>query len=155
VSATVTLSTTTLARGCGVTDTRVQVASASGLLPGTHLYVDRELMAYVSTGIVGDIGTWIDVRRGVGGTAATAHSGGALITLGRADQFYSTDPVGAPPAAVPVLPYINVLTGDFWQLQGDETLAGQRWWAKRINTHGVGAMGVRTDTLSVSDVTQS
>ena len=155
MAATVTLSTTTLARGCGVTDTRVQVASVSGLLPGMFLFIDRELMAYVQTGIANGIGTWIDVRRGVGGTAATEHSAGSLFTLGRPDQFYSTDPVGAPPAVVPVSPYINVVTGDVWLMQGDENIGGERWWTKRVNTRGIGPLGVRTEGLATSDVTQS
>ena len=155
MSATVTLSATTLARSCGATDDRVQVASVSGLLPGMFLFVDRELMHYISTHVVGDIGTWILVRRGASGTAASAHAGGAPITYGRGDQFYSTDPVGAPPAVIPVSPYINVLTGDIWVMQGDEIPGGQRWWAKYVDTHDTGALGVRTDTRGASSVTQS
>lgn len=155
MAATVTLSTTTLARGCGVTDTRVQVASTSGLLPGMFLFLDRELMEYLRDGVSNGIGTWIDVRRGSGGTAATEHSAGSVMTFGRGDQFYSTDPVGAPPAVVPVSPYINVVTGDVWLMQGDESIGGERWWTKRVNTRGIGPLGVRTESVAASDVTQS
>lgn len=156
MSATVTLSTTTLARGCGVTDTQVQVASVSGLQPGMVLYADRELVTYIRTLVPSaDLGPWIEVKRGVGGTGATPHSGGTILTFGRPDQFYSVDPVGLPPAVVPVLPYINVQTGDYWDLQGDENVAGERWWAKKINTREVTSLGIRTETISTSNVTQS
>jgi hypothetical protein len=142
--ATVTLSTTTLAVSVGVSDTRIKVGSTSGLTPGTRLYVDGEQMRFVSV----DVDPWINVRRGVDGTASAAHPSSATVYIGRADQFYSIDPTGRPPDVIPVSPYINVINGSVWFAQGDSQPDGQanRWWQKVTNTYGTGALGVRTTT---------
>lgn len=144
MAVTVTLATTTLAAPASVTDQQIKLASTSGVLPGYRLYVDRELMAVTSLGV----SPWVNVRRGVDTTATAPHTSGQVVTIGTADQFYSSDPVGVPPAAVPVSPYINVLTGDFWYAQGDELPAGNsnRWWQKRSTTYTAGALGVRVST---------
>jgi hypothetical protein len=134
--ATVTLSTTTLAQSVGSGDRQVKVLSTSGLIPGLRLFVDGELMTVVSLGI----DSWVNVLRGVDGSAAQAHSSGNTIFIGRGDQFYSSDPTGEPPAAVPVDPYINVINGAVFYAQGDSLT--KRWWQKRTTTYEIGALGI-------------
>ena len=147
--ATVTLSTTTLQGGVEAGDRQVLVASTSGLTSGLRLWIDTELMEVVSLGV----NPWVNVLRGVDGTSAQRHDSGATITIGRADQFYGSDPVGAPPDAVPVSPYINAIEGTVWFAQGDSLGAGRRWWQKQTATYGAGALGVRTTTLDPTSST--
>jgi len=149
--ATVTLSTTTLQASVGAGDRQILVASTSGLIPGVRLWVDTELMSVVSLGV----GNWVNVLRGESGSAAQHHDSGVTITIGQPHQFYSTDPVGAPPEAIPVSPYINVINGTVWYAQGDALPTGQsqRWWQKQTATYGVGALGVRTVTLEPTSST--
>lgn len=141
-TATVTLSTTTLTFAVNADDRQIKVASTSGLTPGVRLYLDRELAEVVSLGV----DSWVNVRRGVDGTGSSRHASGATITIGRADQFYASDPVGLPANEVPVSPYINVLTGVHWLPQGDEIGSGRdgRWWQARTTTYSTGSLGVRT-----------
>lgn len=148
----VTLTTTTLSVAVAVNDTAIQVASTSGITPGVRLYVDRELMSVVSLGI----GTSVNVKRGVDGTATTAHASSITVTIGRADQFYTQDPIG-PPLIVEVTPWINVVSGVQWTAQGDATgpNATAQWWAKMETTRAVGALGVRTAVSAASVVTNS
>lgn len=150
--ATVTLSTTTLTKGLDARSGSVFVASTSGLFPGTRLYADGELMAV--NRVVSS--TEADVRRGVDGTSGMPHSSSAVVTIGSADQFYSSDPVGAPASAIPVSPYINAIGGKVFYAQGDVAQRpGQevnRWWQDVTTAYGIGALGVRT---VVSDPTSS
>jgi hypothetical protein len=142
--ATVTLSETTLAASVGSSARQVKVTSTSGLTPGLQLFLDGELMEVVSLGI----DPWVNVLRGRGGTAAVAHDSGVTIYSGRADQFYDSDPVGAPENAIPVSPYINVRDGNVWFALGD-TLPGEnarRWWQKQTISFDDGALGVRVRT---------
>src|SRR5688572_177597 len=104
--ATTTLSTTTLSSGVALSDNVVQLASTSGLVAGTRLYVDGELLEVISVGVGGT-----KVRRGVDGTKGTAHVAGETVYIGQAHQFYSQDPKGRPPAEILVSPYINVVNG--------------------------------------------
>lgn len=142
--ATVTLSTTTLVDSVTAGASSIKLASTSGLTPGTRLFVDRELMSVV--GLLVD--PWVKVLRGVDGSSAAPHSSSATVTIGRADQFYGTDPQGAPPSEFPVSPYINVVSGDVFLAQGDAAaFPGQmvnRWWQKVTTTYGQGALSVRT-----------
>ena len=149
--ATVTLSTTTLSFSVGASDRKVNVASISGLTPGTRLFVNDELMEVVSTGT----DTWVDVLRGRDGTPGVAHDSGATIYIGRADQFYSSDPVGAPHNSILVSPYINTTNGGIWFARGD-TLPGEhakRWWQKQTTTYSEGALGVQVETLDPTEST--
>lgn len=139
--ATTTLATTTLNQSCGASDSQIKVASTSGLTAGIRLWVDRELMSVVSLGAVSP---WVNVRRGVDGTAGAAHSLGSTLTVGSADQFYESDPVGAPPNVVLVSPWINVRSGDVWFAQGEAL--GTRWWQKQTTTYSAGPLGVRVKT---------
>lgn len=146
-TATVTLSTTTLSQTTEPCESKVILASTSGLTPGVRLYVDRELMAVDRlTGI----GNEAVVRRGVDGTAASRHATNTTVTIGRGDQFYQSDPVGLPPSVVPVSPYINVLTGVSWVAQGDEVGPGNagRIWAPITITQAAGALGVTVLTTT-------
>lgn len=144
--ATVTLSTTTLTAPVSSTSGLISVASTAGMTPGMRLWVDRELMSVVSL----DVDPWVRVLRGVDGSAASAHNSSSTVTIGRGDQFYSSDPVGQPPAAIPVSPYINVLTGDVFLAQGSAQPGGSnvRWWQKVTTTYGAGAFGAVTTTQS-------
>ncbi len=153
MAALATLNSTSLVTPAGSSDSAVQLLSTSGVTPGLRLYADQELMAVVSLGL----GTWVNVQRGVDGTAGQAHaSGTAPVYIGRADQFYSSNPVGAPPTEVLVTPWINVMTGEQWTPQGDETGPNvARWWAKTEYTHSVGAFGNRTETSAVSEQTNT
>ena len=143
--ATVTLSTTTLTKSVGASVQQIKVASTSGLTPGLRLFVGGELMEVVSLGI----DPWVNVLRGRDGTAGLAHDSGLTIYVGRADQFYSSDPVGSPPNSIHVSPYINVTAGSIWFAMGD-TLPGEhakRWWQKQTTSYSTGALGVRVETL--------
>lgn len=143
--ATVTLSTTTLSEAVTSSAGRIKVASTSGLLTGTRLFVNGELMAVIRL----DVDPWVNVARGVDGTASAPHASSATAYIGRADQFYTSDPVGIPAAAIPVSPHINAQNGKVWWAQGDTLPEGNanRWWQLQSETHGTGALGIRTTTL--------
>lgn len=151
MAALVTLSTTTLSADVDPNDQVVTLGSTSGVLPGMRLYVDQELMGVVTLGV----GTSVTVARGLDGTATTRHASSRTVTIGQASQFYGSDPIGPPPAALLVSPWINVRSGAQWTAQGDESGpdAAARWWARTEHTHAVGAFGVRTDTADASVVT--
>lgn len=145
---TVTLTTTTLSKTVSVDDNRIVLASLTGVIPGMRLFIDRELMTVLrATGI----GNELMVRRGVDSTSSTRHGSNSLVTIGRGDQFYSTDPRGLMPAvAVPVLPYINVQSGLTWTIQGDDLGPGLdgRTWQLVTTTQSVGPLGVRVNTTT-------
>lgn len=149
--ATVTLSSTTLVESVGSSERQVKVASTSGLTPGIRLFCDNELMTVVSLGV----SPWVNVLRGVDGTASTPHSTGDVVYLGRADQFYHADPVGDPPASIPVSPYINAANGTVWFAQGDSVPEGQnkRWWEKQTATRSIGPLGIYVTTYSPTSST--
>lgn len=143
--ATVTLASTTLADVATDKATLIKLASTSGVYAGLRLYVDGELMHVYAL----DVDPWVKVKRGAEGTAAAPHPSGATVYVGRADQFYSMDPVGRPPAAIPVSPYINVINGTVWFAQGDVTpsASANRWWQKQSTIYTVTPLGARSTTL--------
>ena len=149
--ATVTLSTTTLATGVSASETSIKVASTSGLIPGTRLFLEKELMAVVSLGIA----PWVNVRRGVDGSPALPHVSGATIYIGRAHDFYDHDPVGAPASAIAVSPHINVVNGTVWFAQGnpDTAAQAQRWWQQQTTSYATGPFGVLVQTPSPTSST--
>lgn len=149
--ATVTLATTTLTSTLGAGDTRIQVASTSGIMPGTFLYLDGELVLVVGL----DLDPWLRVKRGVEGSSSIPHASSVTVYIGRGDQFYGSDPIGRPPAVIPVSPYINVINGAVWLAQGDTIPSGtaNRWWQRQATTYGTAAMGVRTATLDPASST--
>lgn len=138
--ATVTLSSVALSAEAAASDRQVKVVSTSGLTTGTRLYVDSEMMTVVGPGV----GNWLKVLRGVDGTAAQDHDAGSTAWIGRADQFFTSDPVGAPKDAILVSPHINTTTGAVWFARGDVAPTGQtlRWWQKQTVTYSKGALGV-------------
>lgn len=147
--ATVTLSTTTLAEAVGPSDTLLKLASTSGVLPGMRLFLDGELVRVQALGVVAGL---VSVIRGDAGTGGSPHVSGVTVYIGEAHQFYQRDPVGRPPAVIPVSPWINVLSGSVWFAQGDALPAAtaERWWQKQVTTHDVGALGVRTTTPDIT-----
>jgi hypothetical protein len=138
-----TLATTTLSLAVSARQEVFTLASTSGITPGTRLWVDRELATVL---VLGPVSGQVRVQRGVDGSAGSAHAGGATVTIGRADQFYSVDPVGAPLSEVLVSPWINVVSGVSFLPMGDETGAnvGARYWQPIVTTNDIGALGVRT-----------
>lgn len=150
--ATVTLATATLTYGVGPDAGEVELSSVSGIDVGYRLWIDRELMKVKSI-VTGT--TRVKVIRGVDGTAATIHSSSSVVTIGRADQFYTSDPVGAPASVIAVSPYINALNGRIWYAQGDSLPDGltYRWWQEVTQTYGIGPLGVRTQVASLSSST--
>jgi len=150
--ATVTLATATLTYSVTPDAGEVQLSSVSGIDVGDRLWIDRELMK-VNSVVTGT--TRVKVNRGVDGTAATRHASSAVVTVGRADQFYTTDPIGSPEMVIPVSPYINAINGRVWMSQGDALPDGNayRWWQEVTQTYGIGPLGVRTQVASLSSST--
>lgn len=140
--AAVTLASTTLTYGVEKGTGEIVLSSVSDIVVGYRLWIDRELMKVKAL----SGGTRVQVFRGVDGTAASRHSSSAVVTIGRADQFYATDPMGAPGEVILVSPYINVINGKTWYAQGDSLPVGltNRWWQEVTPTFGAGALGVRT-----------
>lgn len=141
MAATVTLGTTQLAENVDASSTSIKVTSTAGLVPGLRLYLEGELMTVQRLNPNG-----VSVLRGQDGTPSVPHSSATTMYVGRADQFYFSDPKGRPNSATLVSPYINVKTGVLWHAQGD-TLpesTSARWWQPVVTTYGVGFLGVRT-----------
>jgi hypothetical protein len=150
MSALATLTTTTLAAAVSSSDSRVQLTSIAGVVPGIFLYCEQELMLVEGM----SIGTEVLVQRGVEGTSGQAHSSLDPVTIGRGDQFYQTNPFGGAPAVQLVSPWINVLTGEQWTAQGDETgLTPNLYWARTQYARSIGAFGVRQSIPEVSATT--
>lgn len=118
MAALATLTTTTLTNAMGTGDWALKPASTTGIALDAFLYIDLELLRV--TGLLP--GTQFSVRRGLDGTINQPHAAAALVTIGRADQFYNQDPpAGVAPTEPLVLPWINVVNGNRW------TVAGGRW----------------------------
>ena len=147
--ATLTLSTTTLLNTIGTTDSQVKVDSTSAIFPGYRLWIDRELMTVISLGI----SPWVNVQRGVDGTSSQPHNSTSPVYIGRAVDFYTSDPSGRPDNALFVSPWINAITGDMWMAQGDTAPNGQafRYWQKMTTTYDIGNLGVRSSTTSPTE----
>lgn len=150
MSALATLATTTLAAPVSSSDSLVKLTSTSGVVPGIYLYCEQELMQVDRL----DANGYAIVRRGQSGTASQPHVSTAVVTIGRGDQFYFVNPFGTPPSVQLVSPWINVLTGEQWTAQGDETgLSPNLYWAKTQYVHSTGALGVRSSIAEVSTTT--
>ena len=146
-----TLATTTVLTTIEPADTTITLASIANVSPGDGLYAGTELLrvrAYAG-------GTSVAVLRGQAGTVTQRHVSNQTVTIGRMDQFQVTDPLGPPPIPVLVSPWINVLTGQQWVAEGDETgpNGSAQWWAPTQTTHAVGALGVRTTVAATGAVT--
>ena len=149
--ATVTLATTTLTTRLNSSETVICVASLAGILPGLYLFAGRELMVVRSTGP----SLCVTVGRGVGGTAAMDHSSSEVVTIGTPAQFYQSDPVGSPPDATQVAPWINAKNGKVWYAQGDSQPTGLtfRWWQDMTTTYSFGALGIRASDATPTSST--
>lgn len=144
--ATVTLSTTTLQANVSNGETQVKVASTTGLTPGTRLFVEGEVMSVVSLGV----NPWVNVNRGVDGTASLPHNSLATVYIAAPNQLYATNPVGRPPAVIAVSPWINVKDNRVWFAQGD-TLpynVANRWWQEALTNYDTSVLGVTVATQS-------
>jgi hypothetical protein len=150
--ASVTLPTTTLTSWIDPLTKEVKLASGSGVVPGLCLWVDRELMI-VNT--LPDANLSVRVKRGWNGTAPSEHSSSATVTIGRPDQFYTTDPVGAPPSIIEVSPYINTFNGKVFYAQGDALPdhLTVRWWQEVTSTYGTASRGILTQTSAPTSST--
>lgn len=147
--ATVTLATATLTYSIDSAADEVTLSSAAGILAGTRLWISSggrgELMRAISANTTTNK---VKVIRGVDGTASSPHTSSDVVTIGRADQFYGIDPMGDPPASIPVSPYINVIRGKVWLAQGDPLPDGStaRWWQEVTSTYSTGSLGILTST---------
>lgn len=143
-NATVSLNTTSFAVTVEPSDQIITFADTTNLSStnATQLcvYVDNELIRLVRP----TTGSQWAVRRGIGGTAASRHATNVVVWIGRADQFYDTDPIGLPLNEIAVYPYINVLNGSIWVPEGDETASGlqARIWSKVTRSIDPGALGI-------------
>lgn len=151
MSATVTLGSTTLADGVDAMSCRVKVASTAGMVPGTRLYTNGELMTVLRI----DVDPWVCVSRGVDRTSSSPHSSGETVYIGRADQFYAAPPVGRPDSSVLVSPYIDTVAGKVYFAQGDVTPSGSavRWWQEQTATRVARPLGGTTTTLDPTSST--
>lgn len=105
------LNSTTLSAAVTATATTVSVASASTIVAGHRLFVDKELMTVSSVS-----GTSLRVLRGQAGTAASAHASAALVYTGAPERFGSaTSPTGScTRASERYLPRIVPAAGEVW-----------------------------------------
>lgn len=94
------------------------------------IYVEREAMRV--TGAYPGSGTTVPVRRGTDGTQAAPHVSSSVVFLGLANRFKLSatgfgngDPQGnCTRATQPFLPWINVLSGNVWNCEGDNHWRG-------------------------------
>jgi len=149
--ATVTLATTTLTLAVGASDGRMCFASTAGMTPGVRLFLDGEMVTVIRL----DVDPWVLVSRGVDGTEGNPHSAGSTVYIGRADQFFQGPPIGTPPAAIPVSPYIDTLSGTVYFAQGDASSSGSanRWWQAQTTTRNDAVLGSRSSTQNPTSST--
>lgn len=127
---------TTLSANAAVTDTVIQVTSATGFTVGNGLYVDFEQMRIVAIS-----GTSITVARGQNGTRAEAHDNSDGVFTGvdnggprggghfnTQDPQFGQDCVRGQSEATH-LPWINVRSGAIWTCDVDS--ATSEWEATR------------------------
>lgn len=110
------LNRTTITTALKASDIQVTFASSATLKAGDLAYIDREAMTLVAQ-VQPAIPTIWWVQRGVSGTPATAHAINNQVYTGPPGWFYVTNPSGSSSVAgEAVLPYINILSGDMFQL---------------------------------------
>ena len=92
-----------------ITSASAQTGSSFGaVVAGQVLFVDLELMTINAVS-----GTTLTVTRGT--SNAAAHASGAVVFIGPASMFKTTDPpIGACTAASVPAPWVNVQTGNAW-----------------------------------------
>lgn len=137
-SAQTYLTSTTLSNATTASQTSFVVASASGIVAGGGLYVDREFMTVRSVS-----GTTITVSRGQSGTVANAHGASRTVIIfpvaAIPTAVSSTDPspvdgVGTcTPGAHQYLPIVNVTNGNVWLCRFTAAAQAARVWAATNN----------------------
>lgn len=130
------LTQTTLAAAVDAISNTIRVASCTNI-PNpsgggdnqTILMVNNEAMTV--TAVSPDVPATpsgagqVSVMRGTNGTRSAAHVSGVTVMLGRPNQFFVTDPSGAVTSTdVPVIPRINVPTGNQWLAPVDRWIPG-------------------------------
>lgn len=148
MQATFTLATTGFAANVAASDTQVVLLSTSGIVPGVFLFANRELFKVV--GLTG-VGNAVSVLRGQEGTPTSAHGTAETVYVAQGYQLFSQDPTGLPGvSAVLANPYINVVNGTVWVVQGDDVGSGTgaRSWQPISTTYSAGALGVRVTTVT-------
>lgn len=148
MQATFTLSTTAFASKVSATDSQVNLASTSGIVPGVQLFANRELMQVI--GLTG-VGNMVTVLRGRDGTETRTHGTGETIYIAQGYQLFLQDPTGLPSKGnVLVNPHINVANGIVWVIQGDDEgpMADARQWVPVTSPQAAGSLGVRVATVT-------
>lgn len=157
MAGTTELGTTSLLASCTAADNRLQLASTANLtwnnLTNLYLFIDQELLGFIM--LLPEGSGWVRVTRGADGTIATPHGSTAVVTIGRADQFYDRNPSGVPPSPPLVSPWINTRNGTIWYAQGDATGPGLdlRYWLNVTTTYNAGPLGVATTTTAPTSST--
>lgn len=142
MAATETLGTLNLAAKCSRSDPEVLVDSISGLTPGICLYCDGELMQVTGFGPVSSVGAPVKVRRGVEGTPTHDHSAGMPMAYGRGDQFHDRNPPASTAPNEPrINPWINVMSGRTWVLDGNALGNDKHYWTEVTWGHFKGYWG--------------
>jgi hypothetical protein len=121
-----------------LTDTTLQVTSATGFTAGNVMYVEDpfggpgEAMSIQSVS-----GTTITVRRGAMGTRGQLHTSGAAVYTGGGHGFYNYTPSGRCVATdAEFVPHINVGTGEISQCYGSQWAKnGFGWAGRRVVAH--------------------
>ena len=88
------LTNTTLAAALTTSADVCKLTSASGVAVGNFLYVDHECLFVTAIN-----GVYISIRRGVAGTAASAHISGARIWTGTARSRMRASTPRCPPGS--------------------------------------------------------
>jgi hypothetical protein len=145
--ATVNLASTTFTSPVLAGDTILYLASTSGVSRGIALFAADELF---TVEYIDGVNSGVHVRRGCEGTATRAHSPLETVWIALPNQLYEKDPVGVPPVGVYVLPHINVINGNVWTVQGNESGDGaqDRSWQLVTNIQYPGPLGVRQYNLT-------
>lgn len=113
VQAQSTITNTTLSAAVTATTFTVTVASATGAVAGSFIYVDRELMLINAAS-----GTTLTVQRAQGGTGPQGHASGATVLVGTGAQFQSVDPnygtCTTSSYRATTKPWVNTTNGNVW-----------------------------------------
>lgn len=114
VQAQTTLTTTTLTTALNDVNKTVVVGSATNVIAGNYLFIDREAMLIQSVS-----GLTAQVVRGFAGTASRAHLASSTVTAAAPSQFYQSEVTGACTLAQEaVTPRIVLPTGNTYTCTG-------------------------------------
>jgi hypothetical protein len=144
----ITVTSATNISAPGATGGNVAIPASGGSL----LFIEDGTSGGLGTAeamlVTGVTGTTVTVVRGAASTVASPHLSGAIVFVGRPDQFFAVEPAGScTPANTLVTPYINVRTGNQWLC----STVTNSWVPGYFNTAGVS--GVTTAVASVAGAT--